>query len=581
MSEEETFYRSCRAAYLSVFRSSLVNIASREQLCLALQQAGLDPSQRTLNKYWTPRTTQMNFDDFCEIVRKEKPTAQSELLKCFKKIDVNGDGFITHSELHKVLTSKGEKMSPEEVNDIFALADCNRDGKLDYNEFCRLFVSTAERCRRAALEKLEADTKLKRQNFGSESERAPKGSLSHGITPPPETPQRSDPESAPRKESRSSSRPSSARGRRSSVSSPFTMGASGSKSGKLVEPKSLQDWHHSSTKGCFYLEEDGEIVSLQYRLHIPRTSTVFLTIRPLNLSQAEGKSSPWMAVDTALFIVTGNERKDDSNLVSFTELRDREKFGWTGELGAGDYYLLPFTTGCRLKKGRKPVGKQAQLVYRTDSGELALTKEFRAALSDIFEVIDLDGNGLLSLEEYNFFEQRTSGEKCDEEAWAVCRENFDTKKNQLTRQGFMELNLMEANDREGDPTDLWVTLESMGYSRALELVEACPFVVDVYAEECQPALAAISLDSASKMTSTAMYRSVITKGEARTVKGSENVVVYTYRNEARVSSVIANKSSHKVTIHVNNEQNKNCVSSRAMIAFAIEVPPRTKMVGNA
>lgn len=31
------------------------------------------------------------------------------------------------------------------------------------------------------------------------------------------------------------------------------------------------------------------------------------------------------------------------------------------------------------------------------------------------------------------------------------------KKNELTRQGFMDLNLMEANDREGDPSDLWVT----------------------------------------------------------------------------------------------------------------------------
>lgn len=128
-------------------------------------------------------------------------------------------------------------------------------------------------------------------------------------------------------------------------------------------------------------------------------------------------------------------------------------------------------------------------------------------LSDIFEVIDIDGNGLLSLEEYNFFELRTSGEKCEKDAWAVCKghrflhgtemanvislctihvkfnasvlfghfvgraENFDMRKNQLTRQGFMELNLMEATEKDGDPTDLWVTLEAMGYNRMLELVD--------------------------------------------------------------------------------------------------------------
>ncbi len=50
-------------------------------------------------------------------------------------------------------------------------------------------------------------------------------------------------------------------------------------------------------------------------------------------------------------------------------------------------------------------------------------------------------------------------------------ENFDTKKNELTRQGFLELNLMEANDREGDPRDLWLTLEAMGYNHSLEMVE--------------------------------------------------------------------------------------------------------------
>lgn len=35
----------------------------------------------------------------------------------------------------------------------------------------------------------------------------------------------------------------------------------------------------------------------------------------------------------------------------------------------------------------------------------------------------------------------------------------------------MELNLMEATEKDGDPSDLWVTLEAMGYNRMLELVD--------------------------------------------------------------------------------------------------------------
>lgn len=579
VAQEELFYRNCRAAYLAVFRSSLENITSKEQLCLVLQQAGRNPSQKRLSRYWTPRTSKLSFDDFCEILKKEKPTEKTELIKAFQKIDLNGDGYITHNELYKVLTKKGEKMTPEEVKDVIALADTNQDGKLDYHEFCKLFTSTADQCQKAALEKLEADTRMRRQQFGSESERAPKNSLTQAVIPLAGTPQKTDLETTPRKaDSRPSSRPSSARSRRASVSSTITMGASNAKSVKLAEPKSIQDWHHTSLKGCFFLEEDGGIMSLQYRLHIPQTSTVYLTIKPLNLSQAEDKTSSWMSVDTALYIVRENERPEDSDLVCFTELRDKEKFGWKGELSSGVYYLIPFTTGCRLKRKRKIINKQAQLVYRGDNGELALTKEFRSTLSDIFEVIDLDGNGLLSLEEYNFFEQRTSGEKCDEEAWAVCKENFDTKKNELTRQGFMELNLMEANDREGDPRDLWVTLESMGYNRALEMVEACPFVVDVYCEVCKPKMKAVSLESGSKALSTAVYKSVINKGEAKVMKGNDHVIIYTYKSDARITAVIANKSNNKVTVHVNNEQSKNCVSSRGITVFAVEVPPRTNMV---
>lgn len=71
----------------------------------ALQQAGRNPSHATLNKYWTPRTSKLNFDDFCEILKCEKKTEEAELMRAFKKMDVNGDGYISHSELEKALTT--------------------------------------------------------------------------------------------------------------------------------------------------------------------------------------------------------------------------------------------------------------------------------------------------------------------------------------------------------------------------------------------------------------------------------------------------------------------------------------------
>uniref|UniRef100_A0A672LJW7 Phosphoglucomutase-1-like n=2 Tax=Cyprinidae TaxID=7953 RepID=A0A672LJW7_SINGR len=139
-SEEERFYMKCRAAYLSVFRSSLVNMTSKDQLCIVLQQAGRNPSQNALDKYWPPGTKKLNFDDFCEILKKERPAEPDQLMRIFKKFDVNCDGYISHEELSRILTSSGEKMSRKEVDEIFSLADVNKDGKLDYAEIGRLVI---------------------------------------------------------------------------------------------------------------------------------------------------------------------------------------------------------------------------------------------------------------------------------------------------------------------------------------------------------------------------------------------------------------------------------------------------------
>ena len=49
-------------------------------------------------------------------------------------------------------------------------------------------------------------------------------------------------------------------------------------------------------------------------------------------------------------------------------------------------------------------------------------------------------------------------------------ENFEvTPHDELTPNGFINLNLMEARDPQGGPDELWVTLETMGYSKKLLL----------------------------------------------------------------------------------------------------------------
>ncbi|NXC28539.1 EFCB7 protein, partial [Campylorhamphus procurvoides] len=568
--EEANFYMDCRAAYLAVLKSSLENIRSREQLSLVLQQAGRNPSQKTINKYWTSQTTTLNFDDFCAILRKEKPATKTELLEAFGKIDTEKTGYILHDELYKILTTRGDKMTVDEVNTITEQADFNCSGKLDYNKFCALYLSTREQSCSTARARLQGDSRLRQQHFGNQAE-----SPSEGITPP-RISRKTEPK-LPKGESRAPSSPSSAPGGRGAICATLRVGASSNRSTRLMEPDTVKEWQCAQSKGCFYLEEDGEIISHKYRLQLPQRSSVCVTIRPFNVPQAEGRSC-CLAVDTALFILKESESQENLQLMGFTELQSKEMCGWKGELGPGVYWLLPFTTGCRLKKGKPPTPGEAKLLCRDEDGELALTKDFQAALLDVFETIDLDGNGLLSLEEYNFFELRTSGEECDEEAWAVCKENFEMRRNELTRQGFLDLTLLEATEHDGDPGDLWVTLLALGYNKALQMTQACPFVIAVHAERCKPRLRAVCLETGGSQLSRALCSSVLSRGEATGLGGSDSILLHTYKSSSRITSVIENKSENKVIIHVNNEQSKNCLNNRGLTVFAVEVAPKSMMV---
>ena len=66
-------------------------------------------------------------------------TRREEMKLTFNTFDINGDGFITFDELKTVFSSLGEEMDVENMKNMIQKVDLNHDGKLDFNEFAKLW----------------------------------------------------------------------------------------------------------------------------------------------------------------------------------------------------------------------------------------------------------------------------------------------------------------------------------------------------------------------------------------------------------------------------------------------------------
>lgn len=68
-----------------------------------------------------------------------KKYSRQDLLNAFKRFDINGDGYISTSELDTILTGMGRQISRRQLQTLVATYDRNGDGKLSFDEFSRLF----------------------------------------------------------------------------------------------------------------------------------------------------------------------------------------------------------------------------------------------------------------------------------------------------------------------------------------------------------------------------------------------------------------------------------------------------------
>jgi calmodulin len=68
------------------------------------------------------------------MARKIRETdSEEEIREAFRVFDKDGNGYISAAELRHVMTSLGEKLTDEEVEEMIKEADINGDGQVDYD----------------------------------------------------------------------------------------------------------------------------------------------------------------------------------------------------------------------------------------------------------------------------------------------------------------------------------------------------------------------------------------------------------------------------------------------------------------
>eukprot|EP00798_Chlamydomonas_sp_ICE-L_P000565 gene565-1975_t len=82
----------------------------------------------------------LDFNEFLVAMGKDIPMFDSEkdLVAAWKVFDSDNKGFVTTSQLRHVLASIGEKLSPEELEDLCKESDPNNTGKIERDEFIRM-----------------------------------------------------------------------------------------------------------------------------------------------------------------------------------------------------------------------------------------------------------------------------------------------------------------------------------------------------------------------------------------------------------------------------------------------------------
>ncbi|XP_039268686.2 calmodulin-like [Styela clava] len=85
----------------------------------------------------------LEWDSFIRLAKQSLRSAgnpDDELLEAFRRFDKFGSGQLESSEIREVLTTLGDVLSPDEVDELITDADILGTGKINYESLCRMLI---------------------------------------------------------------------------------------------------------------------------------------------------------------------------------------------------------------------------------------------------------------------------------------------------------------------------------------------------------------------------------------------------------------------------------------------------------
>ncbi|RMZ18881.1 hypothetical protein D0859_17133 [Hortaea werneckii] len=117
-----------------------------KELGTVMRSLGQNPSESELqdmiNEVDADNNGTIDFPEFLTMMaRKMKDTdSEEEIREAFKVFDRDNNGFISAAELRHVMTSIGEKLTDDEVDEMIREADQDGDGRIDCTSSLSLFL---------------------------------------------------------------------------------------------------------------------------------------------------------------------------------------------------------------------------------------------------------------------------------------------------------------------------------------------------------------------------------------------------------------------------------------------------------